>query len=71
MTKPWERVSTWRAKSYEFYAGSQPVSCGLTDQELAEFYKNFLMDHDPWCVAGELLAARQMLREHGLLNKEG
>lgn len=71
MPKPWERQSTWRSKTYEFYDNPQPVACGLTDEELALFYKGFLMDDKPWSVAGELLAARRVLRDYGLsLNEE-
>lgn len=72
MPNAWERQSTWRSKAYDFYDEPQPVDCGLTDEELALFYKGFLMDTKPWSVAGELLAARRLLREHGLIpNKEG
>jgi hypothetical protein len=49
---------TWRDKVNEYYKQPQPTHSGLTDEELRVFYKNFLKDDKPWCVAGELLALR-------------
>ena len=59
MSKPWERVNTpWRDGVREFYDRPQPTKCDLTDEELQEFYRYFMMDDKPWRVAGELRSLR-------------